>query len=118
MLKTVLIVLTISATGQTHFSMVETETTQACHKTAEMIGGILAETDVQVAAMRCGQTQLNLTEFVHGHPEEDMVWHYRVTVDGTELDDGFSAEHVASGSCTETGAQTYCAISAQHPIAQ
>ncbi|NVO56734.1 hypothetical protein HW561_13155 [Rhodobacteraceae bacterium B1Z28] len=118
MLKTVLIILTIGPTGQTHMAMMDANSVGECRRSAETIGNILGKNDIQIAAMRCGQTELELTEFAHGYTEEEMRWHYRVAVKGIELEDGFAIQHITSGTCEGSDAVTYCTISAQHPIDQ
>ena len=116
MLKTALIILTVSATGQTHMALTYADSVDDCRDTAEMIGDVLTESGISIAAMRCGQTELDLTEFIHGFTEDEMRWHYHVTVNGAALEDGFVMEHVAPGTCESPGASTYCTISAQYPV--
>lgn len=118
MFKTVLVILTVSSTGQIHMAMSETDSIDDCRDAAEVVGGILAEANVQIAAMRCGQTDLQLTEYAHGYTEEEMHWHYRVEIKGTALEDGFAIQPIAPGTCSGAGGSNYCTISAQHPIAQ
>jgi hypothetical protein len=118
MIKTALIILTVSSTGQTHMAMTETDSFDDCRDAAEVVGGILTEAEVKIAAMRCGQTDLQLTEYAHGYTEEEMRWHYRVEIKGTALEDGFLIQSIAPGTCNGEDEGTYCTISAQHPLGQ
>ncbi|KIC39002.1 hypothetical protein RA27_17710 [Ruegeria sp. ANG-R] len=116
MLKTDLIILTVGSTGQTHMAMMDAPSDAACQDAAQTIQAILSKNDIPISAMRCGETGLRLTEFAHGYSEEEMRWHYRVTVKGTALEDGFAITQVAPGTCEMSGPDTYCTISAQHPV--
>lgn len=118
MLKSALIILTVSATGQTHMAMMDTTSVDHCWESAQTIKAILSRNDIQIAAMRCGETALQLTEFEHGFTEEEMRWHYSVTIQGEALEDGFTIDCVAPGTCEISGPDAYCTISAQNPVVE
>lgn len=119
MMKIALVILTLGDTGAMNLAVSGTETLEDCEATAEVVRQILTEAGAKIEAMRCGETGLTLTPFVHGYGPGDLRWHYQVTLKGSALADGFDLTPVEPGTCkADTAAQHYCAVSAQHPIAQ
>lgn len=118
MLKTALLILTLGDGGALHMALTETDTAEDCAAMAEVVGQMLSGAGYTIAAMRCDRTDLRLTPFEHGRSAAEMDRQYRVTVKGTALEDGFVVQPVASGSCEAAQPDTYCAISAQAPVAQ
>lgn len=117
MLKIALLTLTLDG-GAVHMAMTEAESPEECKGKAEVVEQVLIGAGYTVVAMRCGQTDLNLTPYNHGAGDRDMKWHYHVTVNGTALEDGFNARLVEPGTCTAEGDDEYCAASAQGPVAE
>lgn len=118
MLKTVLLILTLGYGGEMHLALTETDTLADCEDKAEAVEQVLIGAGYTIEAMRCGETDLKVAPYNHAHKDADMRWHYRVVLNGTSLEDGFTARSVAPGACEVDGeANAYCAISAQGPVA-
>ncbi len=119
MLKTVLLILTLGDGGTTNMALSEAESLADCQVRAESVEQILTGAGYTIEAMRCGETNLDVTLYEHGYTEADMRWHYHIVLNGTSLEDGFTASSVEPDTC-EIGddANTYCAISAQAPVTE
>lgn len=115
MLKTALVILTLGSGGTTHMALSEAESLDDCRDKADVVGQVLTASGYSVAAMRCGETGLDLTPYSHGYDDEDLRWHYLVTVKGDVLEDGFDLLPVEPGSCQAMGEGQFCAVSAQGP---
>lgn len=117
MMKTALLILTLGQDGAVHMALSEADTPADCREMAETVGQILDGAGYTIEALRCGRTGLDLTPYEHGHSADDMRWHYHVVVNGTALEDGFTARSVEPGQCeTDGDADAFCAISAQGPL--
>lgn len=118
MLKTALIILTLGEGGAMHMALTETESLENCKERAEAVGQVLTGAGYTIEAMRCGETDLNLTPYGHGASNRDLRWNYHVTLKGSALEDGFGARLVKPDACTAEGDDEYCAVSAQGPVAE
>lgn len=119
MLKTALLILTLGQNGTVHMALSEAETLADCEGMAESVEQILTSAGYKIQALRCGQTDLDLTPYEHGHTPDDVRWHYHVVVEGTALHDGFTVRSMSPGTCATDGdASAYCAISAQGPVTE
>ncbi|MFP7571394.1 hypothetical protein [Marivita sp. S2033] len=117
MLKTILIILTLGQGGAMQLALTETDSLEDCMARADVVGQILSGAGEQIEAMRCGETDLAVSPYEHGHGPEDLKWHYLVSVKGTSLEDGFDIRPVEAGHC-DASAGKVCAISAQRPLPQ
>lgn len=119
MLKTALLILTLGDGGTTHMALSEADSLADCEGMAEAVEQILTGAGYTIQAMRCGQTDLDLTPYEHGYSQAEMRWHYQVALNGSSLEDGFTVQMVEPDAC-ETGGETnaYCAVSAQGPVAK
>lgn len=118
MLKIALLTLTLGDGGTMHMALSEAGSLADCTAKAEAVEQILTGAGYTIEAMRCGETDLSLTPYEHGHTAADMRWHYHVTLNGAALEDGFALRTVEPGTCVAEGDQTYCAVSAQGPVAE
>ena len=119
MLKTVLLVLTLGDGGTTHMALSEADSLADCAGRAEAVERILTGAGYTIKTMRCGQTDLEVTPYDHGHTEADMRWHYHVALNGASLEDGFTLRSVEPGTCDAGDDVTaFCAISAQGPVTE
>lgn len=114
MLKTALLVLTMTGGGQVRVTLSETENMAACGKSREMVTSILKGAEIKVIKAICGPSALRLTPFEHGLGPEAEIHKYQVMV---EKSGKFRVTPLAKGAtCTPThdaDPAIYCARSSQ-----
>jgi len=117
MLKTALLLLTLNDTGAIRMTLTEAESPQDCLVQAGAVEQILTGAGYTIVGMRCGETALALTPFLHGTPADEEIWQYRATLHGTAPEDGFALEPITHCAVPDTEG-VYCTVSAQAPAGQ
>lgn len=106
-----LLTLTLNEAGLVRMTLSNAASLEACTAQAGMVTQILTDAGHEPLAVRCGETPLRLSPFVHGTPAEEETWHYRVEL----LAEGFAIAPVEAGACEAQEGTVYCAVSAQQP---
>lgn len=112
MLKTALLTLTMTASGDPRLTLSDMESAADCQAARARVVEILTQSGVEVIAAMCGDTPLQLTPFEHGAAPEEEIHLYEVEIRGA----GFSVQPVAAGQSCGTappGTQLFCARSSQ-----
>lgn len=114
MLKTVLLILTLTGDGGVRMTLTDSDSLAECEASREVVSQILTEAGSPPLLARCGESALRLTPFVHGTPPEAEVHLYRVELPQAG---GFTIAPLAEGEdCTpDTAADpaVHCARSGQ-----
>ncbi len=120
MLEIALVILTINNAGLVRMSLSPAETMEACVEQAETVNGMLTGFGYTVLGMRCGKSDMALSEFSHGATVEDERHRYRVALLGDGLEGGFELTAVADGETCHapTSEQAYCVVSSQSVLAK
>lgn len=118
MLKTTLLLLTLMQDGSTRVTLSEAEDMIECQASRDAVMTILTDAGRPPIIALCGESDLRLTPFVHGMPEEAETNRYRVEI---AAGGGFVVTALAEAEpCEESQAadsRIYCARSAQEVIA-
>ena len=114
MLKTALLILTLTEGGDARVNLTESESPADCEASRDVVSQILTEAGSAPVAALCGETGLRLTPFVHGTPPEAEIHRYRVELPRAG---GFTVTPLAEGKgCipdTAADPAIYCARSGQ-----
>lgn len=116
MLKTALLVLTLTEGGATRVTLSTTDDPQSCEGLKAVVSSILADNNTSIIAARCGPTAIELTPFDHSAGPEDEIHRYKVMLlpDQNFLVIALGAREKCVVEQTEIGS-VYCAISSQTP---
>lgn len=117
MLKTALLLLTLMQDGSTRISLSEAEDMVECEASRDAVMTILTDAGRPPIIALCGETELRLTPFVHGVPEDEEINRYRVEImEGVR----FTVTPLAEGDTCEPSqtaeSQIHCGRSAQQVI--
>lgn len=115
MIKIALLVLTLGSDGGVSMALTESESSEDCAATAEVIKQVLEGAEVPIVTIRCGESTLDLTPFEHGWSIADEVNRYRVVLAGQS--DFEVTPMTADESCANEPPLSYCARSGQAVIA-
>lgn len=114
MLKSALLILTLTDGGAIRVTLTESESPADCEASRDVVTQILTGAGSAPLAAVCGETDLRQTPFVHGTPPEAEVHLYRVELPQAG---GFTIAPLAGGEvCTpDTAADpaVYCTRSGQ-----
>ncbi len=117
MLKTALLVLTLTDAGATRVTLSEADTLADCEAGRDAVTAILGGAGVEVLAALCGgESTLRVTPFAHGVPPEQEVHRYRVEISGTRFVVTPLAEAEACAPAPDAEPAVHCAVSAQTPV--
>ncbi|WP_333817718.1 hypothetical protein [Tabrizicola sp.] len=114
MLKTVLLILTLTEDGATRVTLTESDSPADCEASRDVVTQILTGAGNAPLAALCGETGLRLTPFVHGTPPEAETNLYRVELPKSG---GFTIAPLAEGEAcapdTAADPAVWCARSGQ-----
>lgn len=114
MLKTALLILTLTEGGDIRVNLTESAGPADCEASRDVVTQILTASGHVPLAAVCGETGLRLTPYIHGTPPEAEVHRYRVELPRAG---GFALAPLAEGEdCTpDTAADpaVHCARSGQ-----
>lgn len=114
MLKIALLLLTTMSDGSVRVTLSEAADMVECEAGRDAVVTVLTEAGNPPLAAICGETDLRLTPFVHGTPEQAETNRYRVEIIG---EDRFVITPLAEGEdCAETqgaDSRVWCGRSAQ-----
>lgn len=114
MLKTALLILTLTEGGDIRVNLTESAGPADCEASRDVVSQILTASGHAPLAAVCGETGLRLTPYIHGTPPEAEVHRYRVELPRAG---GFALAPLAEGEdCTpDTAADPaiHCARSGQ-----
>ena len=114
MLKTALLVLTLTDDGATRVTLSEQAGAEDCALAQTTVTAILSQAGQPPLAAVCGETALRLTPFEHGAAPDTEVNRYRVELPASG---GFTVAPLAGGeACTpapEATPAVHCGRSAQ-----
>lgn len=116
MLKTALLVLTLTDAGATRVTLSQTDTLADCEAGRDAVTAILGGAGVEVLAALCGESALRVTPFEHGVPPEQEVHRYRVEIVGEDFVVTPLAEAEACAPAPDAEPAVHCAVSAQTPV--
>lgn len=118
MLKTALLILTLTGDGGTRVTLTDSDGPADCAALREVVAQILTEAGSPPLLTRCGESALRLTPFVHGTPPEAEIHRYRVELPAAG---GFTVHPLAPGeTCTaapKADPAVHCASSGQSVLA-
>lgn len=118
MLKTVLLILTLTGDGGTRVTLTDSDSPADCEASREVVSQILTEAGSPPLLARCGDSALRLTPFVHGIPPAAEIHRYRVELPAAG---GFTVRPLSPGEiCTpapQADPAVHCARSGQSVLA-
>lgn len=107
MLKTTLIILTLTAGGETSMALTTATGPADCAAKADRLASVLDGAGMEVLAHRCAETRLSFTPYGHSPSSAPTRHAYRVTLPEGE---GFEIAPLAAGEACKADAEATPAV--------
>lgn len=120
MLDVVLMLLTLSASGEYHISVSSAKNMQECYDKRTSVKRVFQQAKIDLREARCAASSLQFTAFTHGASSESYQYKYRVTLQDEEV---FRLEYIEPSQTCDVSPSSlvhqntmYCATSTQKPL--